>query len=538
MDCKGNCEASDYDLILVNGTMCYILCSIVLVLIFRICGAKVCHQNEVSDVSKSLQYEQEMIQKAEEKCNVSMLSASVRNDSYCNQVFDGIMCWPPTESGSLSIQPCPSYMYSLLPNGNASRTCLRNGEWYVHPIFNKTWTNLSGCFDPTLKYNSPSVVPAIVKEHMRYIQILYDVGYSISLVSLLVAVSIMLYFRNLHCQRNTIHINMFVSFIFRSIICLIKDSYVIPEINSIYSTDENKNIQSFGQSVGCKIVYTFFYYILSTNFMWIFIEGIYMHTFVMSTKYNVSSSLYKTLLVFGWGTPSTFVIPWVIMRIKHENTLCWSTNDVDKGYYWIIKGPITVTVVINFIFFVNIMRVLYTKLTASHTRNPKRYRKLAKSTLILIPLFGVYYLAFIAVPVCMEPILEVIWLYTEMFFNSFQGFAVAILFCFMNEEVRREIRKVKRDHKLRRNSHISNRSTSRTVEQFFQSEHDNIMLGAEPKPANVHFELDEKSRIILEKTKHLFNDGNDRNLNTTVNGIYLNGENSNLVSINDTTIES
>ena len=57
----------------------------------------------------------------------------------------------------------------------------------------------------------------------------------------------------------------------------------------------------FLQSTGCKIVYTLFYYILSTNCMWIFVEGIYMHSFVQSTKYNVSIKLYKTLLVFGWG---------------------------------------------------------------------------------------------------------------------------------------------------------------------------------------------------------------------------------------------
>lgn len=35
--------------------------------------------------------------------------------------------------------------------------------------------------------------------------------------------------RRLHCQRNTVHINLFVSFILRSIICLVKDVFHTPE---------------------------------------------------------------------------------------------------------------------------------------------------------------------------------------------------------------------------------------------------------------------------------------------------------------------
>ena len=62
-------------------------------------------------------------------------------------------------------------------------------------------------------------------------------------------------------------------------------------------------------------------------------------------------------------------------------------------------------------------------------------RKLAKSTLILIPLFAVYYMGFIWLPDGISPASDLFKIYVEMLFNSFQGFLVALLFCFLNAEV-------------------------------------------------------------------------------------------------------
>lgn len=47
-------------------------------------------------------------------------------------------------------------------------------------------------------------------------------------------------------------------------------------------------------------------------------------------------------------------------------------------------------------------------------------RRLAKSTLVLIPLFGVHYMVFLVKPDQVEAKAELILLYTELFFNSFQ----------------------------------------------------------------------------------------------------------------------
>ena len=70
-------------------------------------------------------------------------------------------------------------------------------------------------------------------------------------------------------------------------------------------------------------------------------------------------------------------------------------------------------------------------------------RKLAKSTLILLPLFSIYYIAFsvwqpfVRGKLAIE--FELIRLYFEIICSSFQGLAISLIYSFFNTEVRTEM---------------------------------------------------------------------------------------------------
>ncbi|GFQ87151.1 uncharacterized protein TNCT_350612 [Trichonephila clavata] len=71
-------------------------------------------------------------------------------------------------------------------------------------------------------------------------------------------------------------------------------------------------------------------------------------------------------------------------------------------------------------------------------------RKWFKSTLVLVPLFGVHYALLLAVSFAanLSEELEITWLYIDQSFSSFQGSFVALLYCFLNGEVQSEVRKM------------------------------------------------------------------------------------------------
>ncbi|XP_069733002.1 parathyroid hormone/parathyroid hormone-related peptide receptor-like isoform X1 [Phaenicophaeus curvirostris] len=436
-------------------------------------------------------------------------------DSSCLPEWDGIICWPKGSPSQEVSVPCPDYIYDFNHKGHAYRYCSAYGTWAMALSINKTWANYTECallFSsesrsrekvtllirgagkrggnggqgsvqqrpgenwglfllcfPEKSCSSSSLSPEtggraggwaaggwwstalLLQEVFDRLHLMYTVGYSISLASLIVAVCILSYFKRLHCTRNYIHVHLFTSFICRAVSIFVKDM-VLYSGTLASGTDKMREDDfkaemgpSPGQRshlVGCKVVVTLFLYFLATNHYWILVEGLYLHSLIFMAFLSNKNYLW-VLIIIGWGLPAVFVSVWASVRASLADTQCW---DLSAGNMkWIYQVPILAAIVVNFFLFLNIVRVLASKLRETNTGklDPRQqYRRLLKSTLVLMPLFGVHYVVFMAMPYTeVSGVLWQIQMHYEMLFNSSQGFFVAFIYCFCNGEVQAEIKK-------------------------------------------------------------------------------------------------
>nr|7V9M_R Chain R, human growth hormone releasing hormone receptor splice variant 1(SV1) [Homo sapiens] len=290
---------------------------------------------------------------------------------------------------------------------------------------------ITGWSEPFPPYPVACPVPLeLLAEEESYfstVKIIYTVGHSISIVALFVAITILVALRRLHCPRNYVHTQLFTTFILKAGAVFLKDA-------ALFHSDDTDHC-SFS-TVLCKVSVAASHFATMTNFSWLLAEAVYLNCLLASTSPS-SRRAFWWLVLAGWGLPVLFTGTWVSCKLAFEDIACWDLDDTSP-YWWIIKGPIVLSVGVNFGLFLNIIRILVRKLEPAqgslHTQS--QYWRLSKSTLFLIPLFGIHYIIFNFLP---DNAGLGIRLPLELGLGSFQGFIVAILYCFLNQEVRTEI---------------------------------------------------------------------------------------------------
>ncbi|ALC42536.1 Dh44-R1 [Drosophila busckii] len=337
---------------------------------------------------------------------------------HCPTQFDTILCWPRTPRGTLAVLQCMDELQGIHYDSskNATRYCYANGSW-------APYTNYDAC----AHLQSPETVPEFITI-VELPTIIYYIGYALSLVSLTLALIVFAYYKELRCLRNTIHANLFFTYIMSALFWILLLSVQISIRSGLSS---------------CIGLVTLFHFFTLTNFFWMLVEGLYLYMLVVKTFSgdNIRFNIYASI---GWGGPALFVVSWALAKAftvdyghtEYEINCPWmEETNVD----WIFQGPVCAVLIINLTFLLRIMWVLITKLRSANTVETRQYRKAAKALLVLIPLFGITYLVVLAGP-SESGLMGHMFAVLRAVLLSTQGFWVSLFYCFLNSEVRNALR--------------------------------------------------------------------------------------------------
>ncbi|XP_041675669.1 diuretic hormone receptor isoform X5 [Drosophila eugracilis] len=414
---------------------------------------------------------QQQQQRDEEQASLEALTSGGKRILQCPSSFDSVLCWPRTNAGSLAVLPCFEEFKGVHydTTDNATRFCFPNGTWDHYSDYDRCHQN-SGSI-PVVPDFSPNVeLPAII----------YACGYFLSFATLVVALIIFLSFKDLRCLRNTIHANLFLTYITSALL------WILTLFLQVITTESSQ--------AGCITLVIMFQYFYLTNFFWMFVEGLYLYTLVVQTfsSDNISFIIYALI---GWGCPALCILVWSIAKAfaphlenEHFNGVglelrlilgspfnlifldFFDKLEIDCAWMreshidWIFKVPASLALLVNLVFLIRIMWVLITKLRSAHTLETRQYYKASKALLVLIPLFGITYLLVLTGPE--QGISRNLFEAIRAFLISTQGFFVALFYCFLNSEVRQTLRhrftRWRESRNIHRNSSIKNRRLTST----------------------------------------------------------------------------
>ncbi|XP_040386664.1 glucagon receptor isoform X2 [Cygnus olor] len=411
-----------------------------------------------------------------EECHRNMSRMPAPTELVCNRTFDKFSCWPDALPNTTINVSCPWFLpwYQKVKHRYVFKTCGPDGEWVTGP----KGQSLRDATQCQIDAEDLEAQEKFAKTYGSF-KVMYTVGYSVSLCALLLALAVLLGFSKLHCMRNYIHMNLFASFILKGVSVLVIDALLKTHYSDKIDDYNVRIWLSDEAAAGCRAATVFMQYGTVANYCWLLVEGIYLHNLLVVAVFS-ERSYFTLYLCIGWGAPMLFLIPWVIVKFLYENIQCWSTNN-NMGFWWILRFPVFLAILINFFIFIRIIQILVSKLRAHQMRYTDYKFRLAKSTLTLIPLLGIHEVVFAFVTdEHAQGTLRYVKLFFDLFLSSFQvspaqpgpamgtlhagrdrtraragdrlrtshaspasaqGMLVAILYCFINKEVQSELLK-------------------------------------------------------------------------------------------------
>ncbi|CAH0547981.1 unnamed protein product [Brassicogethes aeneus] len=378
--------------------------------------------NRIKSLFKTAEYFDiylDCVKSAEACCENEMNNINIEpTTEYCPVIWDAWDCFPRTKVNTTVKKSCSQQAFSSFEahcDLNSEKTCGWDEENQQAKWVDKT--NYDTCVLATYykKRHEFNVYTLCITNAISFPAIAIFLG-----VSKLRSMTKM----NLHC-------NLLIAIVIRNVLTIMSKELIL--IDQLVPDTKNVMVEN---SVGCRVL-TFLENVFKNGiFACMLVDGFYIHKeIVRNFAREPNKYVLFAMSVVLSVTPS---LVWATVKAVNNRDFCWLTDSNNEQ--WIVDGFRVGVMTINAIILLDILRTIFTKMKQG---GASRQAKAAlRATFILIFLFGLHF-AITAKKVVFDDscLAEDVYEYFRYGMEALQGIMVAILFCYANVEVHRELKK-------------------------------------------------------------------------------------------------
>ncbi|XP_046846646.1 corticotropin-releasing factor receptor 1-like [Xenia sp. Carnegie-2017] len=336
---------------------------------------------------------------------------------YCRRLFrETTDCWKKTCAGEFATSTCP--MIFFYTNVSLKAFCDENGKWNFSRLQWKKKCTKRSSTERSAVINSLFNIDNEDLIKKRYLKI-YVIFSWLSFSFIIPSLFMLCYFMDKKNIRFNLHKNLIVAFLCRLI------TFFIAHYGDLNTTQ-------------CNVFWVLNRFFALSEITWMLNEAAFLMKLLFRTF--DAKTYFWGLFAFGWGFPAVLVfgvyIPVMVYFYDSGIDKCW-TKGKESYYMFILYGPMTLMLLMNFITLIYVICVIFDKLR--HQRSSSellRLRKGIKAALILMPLFGVIYLMILYVPSTAPT-----WYnYLIRILYPMQGTLACLVYVVFNAEVRQVVR--------------------------------------------------------------------------------------------------
>ncbi|XP_045687177.1 adhesion G protein-coupled receptor E4-like [Phyllostomus hastatus] len=296
--------------------------------------------------------------------------------------------------------------------------------------------------------SSFAVLVALVPEADPILAVITYVGLSLSLLCLLLAALTFLLCKAIQNTSTSLHLQLCICLFLAHLLFLTGIDQTEPEVL-------------------CSIIAGVLHYLYLASFTWMLLIGLQLFLTVRNLRVAnyTSAGRFKKRFMYplGYGIPALIVA--VSAAVGHKNygtyTHCWLK--LDKGFIWSFMGPVALIILINFMFYFQILWILRNKLSSlnKEVSTIQDTRVMTFKAIAQLFILGCSWsLGFFMVDEVGKTIGSVV-AYMFTIINVLQGVLLFVVYCLFNRQVRMEYKKWFRG--MQKGLEIENTEVSRST---------------------------------------------------------------------------